>query len=218
MAKAQAKQQDQDFSNPYAHLPVAFSYRSPEGEVVQVTDPCYRLLTDGFYGKKAAASLFQEGEIIFDKDIVPNHQLEPLNRAAGERVIQWLETLPLDGIPISIGDLSEAAHMLRPREGMAEMNATDWGRAVQKLALELKAKREGRQNLHIPPINTGRVNSKAPGMLATRYTDPSLRGPGDIGNRPAIHEPARTEQPLQRATPAMTGVPAPSPAPSGQAG
>lgn len=215
MAKAQSKPQDHDFSNPYAHLPTAFTYRAPDGEVVNVTEPCYRLLADGFYGLKAAASLFQEGEIIFDKDIVPNHQLEPLNQAAGQRVAQWLESLPLDGIPIGIGDLAEAAHMLRPREGMPEMNSTDWGRAVQKLALELKAKREGRQNLHIPPINNARPNSNAPGMLATRYKDPSHRGPGDIGNRPVIHEPVRTERPLQRATPAMTGAPAPAPGPQG---
>lgn len=214
MAKAQQKHQDHDPSNPYAHLPVAFTFRAPDGEVIQVIEPCYRLLADGFYGIKAAASMFQEGEIIFDKDIVPNHQLEPLNQAAGQRVVQWLSTLPLDGQPIGIGDLAEAAHMLRPREGVPEMNPLDWGHAVQKLALELKAKREGRQNMHIPPINPGRVNSKAPGMLATRYTDPSHRGPGDVGNRPVIHEPVRTEQPLQRATPAMTGAPAPAPAPS----
>jgi hypothetical protein len=175
-------------------LPEAFSIRNENGGYTQIKDPCYHLLAPGFYGKRNNGTWYDEGEMLI-YDGVPNYHLQPLNRAAGVKMQTWLDTLPTSGVSINIDDLSEAATMIANREELGKMSKKQIAEATQKIAVELKKKRDGTSGMTLPPIGgdtiftAGQAQGKPPAMPATRYLDPSLRGPGHVGERGVIHEP-----------------------------
>lgn len=87
-------------------------------------------------------TLVEPGEV-FTTDAVPNHQWFPLNRAAGERYDAWIAALPASGAGLSQAEITEAAYMMRPREGEPEIPHDQWWGAVMKLAATMKDKRQG---------------------------------------------------------------------------
>lgn len=190
----------------YAHLPEA--YRSDSGEMVVA--PCWRLLAPGYYGE----TYWLDGEIL-TMDIPPNHHMEPLNKAAGERLVAYMQSLPLNGSGLKDEDLLEAAFMLRPREGEKELTHDQHAQALIKLALQLKAKREGTGRLKIPELQGVRpVNSAgAPPMANATFTDPRTMSFGQQQGA-VIHQPQIPDNKrVRKVTPATGNMPAESGAP-----
>lgn len=85
-------------------------------------------------------TLVEPGEVI-TTEMVPNQNLQPLNRAAGERIDDWIASLPIDGQGLTQADISEAAYLMRPREGEKELPHEQWYPAMLKAAWALKEKR-----------------------------------------------------------------------------
>lgn len=136
----------------FSELPPVFAMRGPDGVVDQVRDPAWQLLADGFYGQGVEATLFLEGEIIV-ANMTPNFHIEPLNAAAGRLMRDWLESLPMQGTAIAIGDLSEAAAAIQKHDKIAEMTPKQIEEATYKLAVALKKKRDlAQQGLVVPAI------------------------------------------------------------------
>lgn len=135
----------------------------------QIADPVYRLLAQGYYDDV----LWPEGEILATH-MIPNHQMQPLNRAAGEKFTDFIASLPdADGVTLRVEDLVEAATMLRPKEGEPMVSSEDWGRAVRKLAIRVQEDRIARQRPQIPSnASISRTQrSSAPAMPNAVYED-----------------------------------------------
>lgn len=165
----------------------------------QVGGPVYALLADCYLDD----TLWLTGEHI-EHPGVPNHHMQPLNQAAGERVEAWLASLPLEGKAYDVADLTEAAVMLRPREGEKELSHEQFTVAVLRLASELKAKRTGNQP-HIPGMQTRAASPKAaPPMQNAMLADPR----GYENNRGGIvHHQQRPQGKIKRQVPAAGNLP-----------
>lgn len=213
-ASAPVQDFDQIQLSPYRNLPDVYMHFMPDNSVQQITDPCYRLLTEHQMITAGGPTLFQEGEVVISQE-PPTYHMEPLNRAAGDRIERWLQSMPTNGVLINIDDQVEAANMLRNDPRVKEMSHDDASQAYMKLALGLKAKRDAIAGMSLPPMagNTFATRrSDAPAMPNTKFTDPSRRGPGHTGEAAVIHQPQRGIDKVQRAgsRPAMSQVGAPS--------
>jgi hypothetical protein len=189
----------------HEHLPPV--YCNADGD--QIHDPVYRLLAPGFYDD----TYFLDGEELVIK-MTPNEHMQPLNRSAGERYEQWLGSLPGAGANLKLEDIVEAAHMMRPREGVPELEHDDWTKAVLTLAMKLKEKRTPHGTPQ--PLGVHRANpSSAPPMPNAAWSDPrtmSLSRPG--GN--VVHQPKPPAGQARRANrPAMGNVPKDGPVQTG---
>jgi hypothetical protein len=198
-----------DFNN----LPETYAFRQGDGSIRQVRDPVYNCLAAGFYGLRNDATHYEEGEIII-YDFTPNHHLQPLNAAAGARTMKWLEALPMTGSSINIEDLSEATVMIAKNPKLAEMSPEQISAATLKIAIELKKRRDTTAGMVLPPMSGEtietmhqRAGGKPPAMMATRMLDPTLRGPGQTGQRGVIHEPQVGRGNVQRAAQPMSAHP-----------
>lgn len=126
-----------------------------------VVEPTWRLLADGFYGGSDYASRYNEGSIL-TMNIVPNHHLEPLNRAAGIAMARWLGTLPAGSDGIINDDLIEAAQSLAQTENLKDMTKAKYGELLLRTAQDIATRRRG---------------GLAPGMV----TDPMVNRPNATG-------------------------------------
>lgn len=173
-------------------------YISDEGH--RVDGPVYELLADCFFDD----SLWLAGEHIAT-DMTPNHHMHPLNKAAAERVEMWLSTLPQAGSNLRVDDLLEAAMMLRPKEGDAELTTADFHSAVVRLAGQIKAKREGGQGLTLPPVVQSASGIKnAPPMPNANIE--SRRG-HDFAEHRVNHHPQKPDRKVRRPKDAMGSLP-----------
>lgn len=186
-------------SSNYDRLPEV--YMTDEGE--PVSDPCWRLLADGYYGD----TLCLAGGV-FSMSITPNHHMQPLNRAAGQSFAHWLEDLPLESTGLRQDDISDAAFELGSRESIPGMTKDQWNRAVVKLALEFKAKREGGRVPNLSALHGVRSLSTdgVRPMPNAVFTDPHLRGFGDQQGQ-VIHRPEVPGKRVRRMTPAVGSQP-----------
>lgn len=125
---------------------------------VGVKEPCYKLIAP----IQADDTYWNEGEIIAT-DMIPNEAMQPLNRAAGEKVDAWLRSLPANG-NIKPEDYMAAALQLRPKVGEEEMPHEAWIAAVRQLALEMRAKAEGKPVEELRPKIGRPAPSNAPPM------------------------------------------------------
>ena len=187
----------------FGDLPEAFAIRNPDNTLLQITKPCYHLLAPGFYGAHNQGTWYDEGEIL-QTDQTPNYHMQPLNKAAAKAMVKWLDALPTQGVSINIDDLAEAAAMISGNPELAKMSKDEISAATQKIAINLKKKRDNTSGMMLPPmagpsIHTLGGGQKAPAMGATRYLDPELRGPGQTGSRGVIHEPKLGEMQTGRA-------------------
>lgn len=185
-------------------LPSHFPFRQEDGSIIQVAEPCYNLLSAGYYSE----TYFAEGEIIVT-EIVPNYTMQPLNRAAEKAMNEWLNSLPEQGVMITMEDTVEASHMLRNDPRVKDLSHDDFSKAVQRVAMALKRKREEKGGLSMPALtsHTMRVtNTKAAPMPNMRYTDPTQRSPGQTGSGPVLHQPQRGGATTRR-MPAMGNMP-----------
>ncbi len=193
---------DIDFGN----LPEAYAMRGEDGMIEQIIEPCYQCHSPQYLGD----TWYDEGEVVVTA-ICPNYELLPLNRAAGENMVKWLNMLPQNGVKLSIEDTVEAAMRLREHPQAKDMTHEQLAEFVTKLAIKMKEKREvAAGNLSIPPVATNearRAGSRgAPAMANTRFTDPTMRGPG-IHDRAVLHEPRRGAPVATRVKPPITNAP-----------
>jgi hypothetical protein len=207
------------------HLPEAYMAEGDRGEKHPVTAPTYELLADCHLVMHSAETgrvgptMVLAGEVL-TTELTPNHHWLPLNQAAGKRIEEWLASLPATGGDLQLGDMIEAAQMLRPREGEPQMTNDQWAAALLKLASDLKVKRTkglpvappvstfrpGKGALPIMPnANIGSVVPHHPGaMSAQMHNDVALHQPQ--------HEPGRTARTARTARqPAMAGTNPPNP-------
>ena len=195
-----------DYKAMFGNLPDVYLYQQGLNEpVIQIVEPCYYLLAAGFYGERKAATYYEEGETI-KTGMVPNAHMQPLNKAAGKKVVAWLEALPTSGASISIDDLTEATIYIAKNPKLGEMTPEQIATATYKIASELKARRDNSMGMILPPmagdtIETMHQRGRAlpPAMLAARFVDRSQLGPGGLAG------PEVGDQRLAgaRATPAM---------------
>lgn len=143
-----------------------------------ITRPVWRASAMIYLGD----TLWQEGEVII-ADVVPNNQMEPLNRAAQSLYDRWLNSLPVQGMNLQQVDIMEAADLLRSESG--KLTSEQFNQSLIKLASSIKAKREGLGTpsalqpmvFHAgargdaPPIANARVGSGAMGT-----EKPAIRG------------------------------------------
>jgi len=186
-AKLDREDRDPLAGTQFSHLPEVFAMRdddgSPNGRIFQEREPCYECLSAGFYGGGVQGTYYPEGSIVVGH-LPPNDQLMPLNRAAALRYIAWQESLPVDKVQLVSGDLLEAATMLDGQPEYAKLSKEDKQRAIRKLAIELKARREGVNglNLALPEMGHNFVKAgqgKAPPILGAKVSDMGQRMPGE---------------------------------------
>lgn len=155
-------------------------------------------------------TLVEPGEVI-TTEMVPNHMLQPLNRAAAERIDDWLASLPVDGQGLTQADISEAAYLMRPREGEKELPHEQWYPAMLKAAWALKEKRSRGVPRPVPSY-AHRPGANLPIMPNAAQQafngDPSLALAGarvpDIAQRGPVARSARGRPPADRAAMANT--------------
>jgi hypothetical protein len=191
--------------NDFGELPEAFAMRGEDGMIDQIMEPCYQCLSPQFLGD----TLYDEGEVI-TTEICPNYELRPLNRRAAENMNKWLNTLPQNGVKLSIEDTVEAAMRLREHPQAAQMTHEQLAEFVTKLAIKMKEKRESALGLTMPPVSGNearRAGSKnAPAMANTRFTDPTMQSPG-MRDRAVLHEPRRGAPVANRVKSPLTNAP-----------
>ena len=166
-----------------SELPEVFAMRDGD-QIIQERAPCYRCAADGFYGLGTAGTWYEEGSIIV-LDSVPNHQLEPLNRAAALRWVRWVERLPTTRAAFDIGDMAEAAQMLAKNPKVHQLDPVAYQASLIKLCEELKIRREGKDARTLPGMSahnfapqSGRSNA-AP-ILGAKVAQMAERGPGNL--------------------------------------
>lgn len=91
--------------------------------------------------------------------ITPNEHMIPLNAAAEDRMVAYLQKLPAQGTP-NFDHIIQAAMEMRPREGDDPRIAAEYHGRVLQRAMELKYKAEGR--LAREPGDRPRVPVKLP--------------------------------------------------------
>lgn len=191
------------FDQTDGDLPEAFAMRNDDGSIEQIKDPCYNLLSPGYYG-----DTWYDTDEIIRTGICPNYEMQPLNRAAGENMRKWLASLPEDGVQLSMEDTVEAAMMLRNNADVDKMSHEEASNYVRKLAMKIKAKRDTAQGLTLPPVSMNEArragNRNAPAMANARFTDPTVR---QSGRQAVIHEPVHGPITVKRAKAAIANLP-----------
>lgn len=199
----------------FSELPVMFAMREPGGTVIQEKEPCYQCMADGFYGRHRGGTWYEEGSIIV-LDTVPNHQLQPLNRAAALKWAKWAGSLPQHKAAIDVGDMSEAAQMLAKNPDVLKLDPEKWQEAVVKLAVSLKVRREGGASPTLPGLahnfapQSGRSTTVP--ILGAKIAEGAQRGPGGVqqtlsaaevtaGGARRAASPSATANPLGGANP-----------------
>jgi len=103
--------------------------------------PQYKLIKP-FYGPNDVFYDPEGGDEIIEWTGIPNEAMEPLNEPAKKRMEAWLNSMP-GGKQPQLGDIAQAAMMIRPRYGDVDPPFAEFQAAVTKLARELMRKREG---------------------------------------------------------------------------
>lgn len=176
-------------------------YRADDGEMV--SEPCWRLAADGFYGD----THWLQGSVLV-ANIVPNHHMIPLNKSAGEAMERWVSSLPLNSAGLKDEDIIEASYMMGSRADIPGMTKQQWQIAMVKLALELKAKREGSSGLRLPELQGVRpaVRPDAPPMPNATFTDPRIGGFGQQ-QQTVIHKPELPGRHIRKVVPGVGNLP-----------
>jgi hypothetical protein len=184
----------------HSHLPEA--YVADDG--TRVTAPVYRLLADCFFGKPGGPPALWEAGTELQTDITPNEHMQPLNRAAAERLNRWEASLPIIAGKLDEADIQEAAALLAPREGEPVQPHPVWWAGVIKLAGELKMKRAGNRIPDpvktVAPLNQGHI----PPMSAGDFKDVSHRDQRATGMQA---HPQIAGKRMNRPTPPMATEP-----------
>jgi hypothetical protein len=199
------------------------SYVTEDGQ--HVHGPTYLLLADCHMVMRSAETgltgptLVEEGQVI-TTEMTPNHQMQPLNKAAGERFEMWINSLPVVGKGLSQEEISEAAFAMRPREGEPEIPHDQWWGAVMKYAVAIKEKRAGARPVG-PAVGYRPAPSSLPIMPNAAVSgmalppDPSRPPPQGVADHIPSQRAQAERQRRQAVRPPMPGT---NPAQGPQAG
>lgn len=187
----------------------------------RIAEPAYEALAQSqiiMMGENnvVGPTLVEPGEV-FLSNATPNHQWLPLNRAAGERYARWIASLPANSQGLTQAEITEAAYMMRPREGEPEIPHEQWWPRVLQLATTLKDKRAGGMQVPGPamPIRAGSAKPVMPFMQAgsTVPPEPGRAPVGAEAQRQISGDAARkarpsraAQAPLSNATPSESQV------------
>lgn len=170
---------------------------------------CHMVMQSAETGQ-TGPTLVEAGEH-FTSDKTPNHQWLPLNRAAGERMDRWLASLPTSGKNLTMEEISEAAHAMRPRVGEPEIPHDMWWPAVMKYASTLKERRSGGPEMAVRPAVAHRPGQQAMPVMPFASSGPGA--PMEVGRAPqaapAQHQPQSPQSAAQRARRARVEPPMP---------
>lgn len=166
---------------PFDDLPEA--YIADDGRT-RITAPTYEALSplqiimQSAETGQVGPTLVEAGEV-FSTDAVPCHAWQPLNAAAGQRMEQWLASLPVDGRNLPQDTITEAAYLMRPREGEPEVPHDQWWPAVLAVAARLNEKRQGRTG---PAPSPGAVfRPHAAGQPVMPFAASGPMNPAEVG-------------------------------------
>jgi len=200
-------------------------YVSDDGQRItaptyEATAQCHMVMTSAETGQRGP-TLVEPGEH-FTSNELPNHQWRPLNKAAGERMEAWLASLPVkgDGIPQEI--ITQAAFMMRPRDGEPDVPHDQWWPMVLRLAGQLYEKSKGAR---MPSVGATVFRPGATGQPVMPFAGSTPLTPLEPGRAPvsgAEHIPqspgaAANRVRRGRVTPPMPGT-LPSESPQSSAG
>lgn len=149
----------------------------------------------------------------FTSERAPNHQWMPLNRAAGEMYERWLASLPPDGKGVPQELITQAAYMLRPREGDPDFPIDEWWPKVLQLATRLHEKnRVGIANPK-PAMGFRAGGTPAPVMPFASSSGIMMQPGQPQPAAPAMHQPqnpvhAARAQRRRDVAPPMSNTPA----------
>jgi hypothetical protein len=118
--------------------------------VYEALSPCQIMMTSS-ETQQTGPTRVETGEHFSSQAYELSYAWKPLNKAAGERMERWLDSLPVGGgkSPLTLEEITEAAHALRPQYGEEDLDHKEWHYAVMKHALALREQRSGR--LRMPP-------------------------------------------------------------------
>ena len=154
------------------------------GSVLPVEDrPVYEIVNSpGYFSPDCI--YYPEGVQFIDLTgtITPCEAFLPLNRAAEERMDEWLRSLPSQTRTPPIDSIMEAAMTLRGIDGGDSMNRADYFTSVMHKALELAQQAGQRVEISqpitrpvkmdgVPLMTNSRINGRqnASGVAATKY-------------------------------------------------
>lgn len=162
------------------------------------SEAVYILLADGYYGE----SHWQEGDRIVWLE-TPNHTMQPLNRAAGEAIRAWQESLPLKGETVQQADLEEARRFL-PKDDLDKLDGPTYYDTVFRTAVAIKHRRENKPGLMLPSFTVRSAGgSAAPPMpnaaIASMRDGPQGFGEARAPHRASQNRSARTTKPMGNA-------------------
>lgn len=163
----------QDELDEFSDLPEAFQTVDAQGFVVQIKEPCWQCMSQGFYGGLKDSTLYEEGEILRGA-MTPNHELRPLNKAAGDIMRKWLDSLPQTDVPITIEDMSEAAAELVKHPKLGELSADQISALTQQAAVRARKKRMRALGIDVPSIRLPNAIERAAGQSAPAMPNVSI--------------------------------------------
>ena len=133
-----------EYFDDFDNLPEAFQTVGHDGFVQQIREPAYQCMSACFLGTNAAnGTLYEEGDIlIWHRE--PNEEMRPLNKAAGQAMQKWLDSLPAnEGVNITYEDMLEATTLLMSNPKFREMDdAVQISELQRKTAIGVRRKRE----------------------------------------------------------------------------
>lgn len=178
----------------FAQLPEVYVNESGQNFV----EPVFMLTADGYYGESA----WQEGDRIVWME-TPNHTMQPLNRAAGEAIQAWQESLPLKGESVQQADLEEAIRFL-PKAELEKLEGPAYHDTVFRTAVAIKHRRENKPGLMLPSFTVRSAGgSAAPPMpnaaIASLRDGPQGFGEARAPQRASQNRSARTTKPMGNA-------------------
>lgn len=169
-------------------LPEFYVTTDEAGRPVRIAEPAYEALTPCQIVMRSpetgatGPTRVEAGEIFFT-EAIPCHQWAPLNRAAGERIADWVDTLPRNMASLPQECITEAAHRMRPREGEAELSHEQWWPAVLALASKIAEQRRTGRTVPMPRGAVAQRPGHAMPVMPFASQGPGM--PMEVGRAPA---------------------------------
>jgi hypothetical protein len=174
---------------------------------------CYMPMTSVETGQTGPTRI-EAGEH-FTSERAPSHAWRPLNRAAGENYQKWLASLPPDGKGVPQDLITQAAYMLRPREGDPEFPIEMWWPKVLQLASQLHDKQRVNGAVNPKPGSAFRPGGAPTPVMPFASAGNTMIQPGGPPPNAALHQPQNPIRAAQAQRQKQTRPPMPNTLPPG---
>lgn len=201
----------------YDHLPefyVGEGGTRTSDPVYETTAPCQIMMTSAETDATGPTRVETGEHFISHTD--PNFAWKPLNRAAGEKMQEWLDSLPVDGgkNPLTLEEITEASRAMRPREGEPDLDHKQWHAAVMRYAFAMRDKQNGGRGVPRPNPAISLTNQTRMPIMPFA-SQGQHRNDLEYGRGPAQHVPQLPEHGERRARRARVQPPMPGTNPAG---